>query len=125
MSNSPLAIGIDFGGTSVKFGVVDGAEVIESADRLVTRDYPDPPRLIDAMADTTRALREKHPTVAAVGIGMPGFVDFARGFVHNLSNVPGWQDVPMRDEFAKRCDLPCQVENDANEIGRASCRGRR
>jgi glucokinase len=47
---------------------------------------------------------------------MPGFVDFASGHVHNLSNVPGWQNIPMRDEFRKRCDLPCQVENDANAM---------
>jgi glucokinase len=116
MSNSPLAIGIDFGGTSVKCGVVDGPKVIETADRLTTRNFPDAPSLIDAMAETTQALRERHPAIAAVGIGMPGFVDFANGFVHNLSNVPGWQNIPMRDEFAKRCDLPCQVENDANAM---------
>ncbi|MDE0594355.1 MAG: ROK family protein [Roseibacillus sp.] len=116
MSNSPLAIGIDFGGTSVKCGVVDGPKIIATADRLTTRNFPDAPSLIDAMAETTQALRERHPAIAAVGIGMPGFVDFTNGFVHNLSNVPGWQDVPMRDEFAKRCDLPCQVENDANAM---------
>ena len=48
MSNSPLAIGIDFGGTSVKCGVVDGAEVIELATRLTTKDYPDAAGLIHA-----------------------------------------------------------------------------
>lgn len=116
MSNTPLAIGIDFGGTSVKCGVVDGAEVIDTADRLATKDYADAQKLIDAMAETAQALRGRHPEIAAVGIGMPGFVDFSSGFVHNLSNVPGWQNVAMRDEFAKRCDLPCQVENDANAM---------
>lgn len=112
----PLAVGIDFGGTSVKCGVVDGANIVEYADRLTTKDYPDAPSLIDAMANTVMGLRHKHPGISAVGIGMPGFVDFQSGFVHNLSNVPGWQNIPMRDEFAKRCDLPCQVENDANAM---------
>lgn len=112
----PLAVGIDFGGTSVKCGVVDGAKIIEYADRLTTKDYPDAATLIDAMAHTVAGLRQKHPGIAAVGIGMPGFVDFESGFVHNLSNVPGWQNIPMRDEFARRCDLPCQVENDANAM---------
>jgi len=40
MSNSPLAIGIDFGGTSVKCGVVDGPKIIATADRLTTRNFP-------------------------------------------------------------------------------------
>ena len=116
MSTGALAIGIDFGGTSVKCGVVDGAEVIETADRLKTSDYADAPSMIDAMAATVDALRKRHPSIAAVGIGMPGFVDFESGLVHNLSNVPGWQNISLRDEFAGRCDLPCQVENDANAM---------
>lgn len=116
MSDTPLAIGIDFGGTSIKFGVVEGAEVIATADRLATKDYEHSGNLIDAMAATVEELRTRHPAIAAVGIGMPGFVDFASGFIHNLSNVPGWQKIPLRDEFAKRCDLPCQVENDANAM---------
>ncbi len=119
MSSSPLAIGIDFGGTSVKCGVVDGAKVIKNADRLQTGDYPGAPRLMDAMAATVRSLREQYPAIAAIGIGMPGFVDFASGLVYNLSNVPGWRNIPMRDEFAKRCDLPCQIENDANAMAYA------
>ena len=82
----PLAVGIDFGGTSVKCGVVDGAKVITTADRLLTRDYEDAPSLIDAMAATVESLRAEHPAIAAVGLGMPGFVDFESGLVHNLSN---------------------------------------
>ena len=116
MSTTPLAVGIDFGGTSVKCGVVDGADVIDTADRLQTKDYQDAPSLIDAMAATVEGLREKHPGIAAVGIGMPGFVDFESGLIHNLSNVPGWKQIHLRDEFQKRVDLPCQVENDANAM---------
>ena len=118
-SSPPPGIGIDFGGTSVKFGVVSGAEVIASADRLETDDFPDAHSLIDAMAATVEDLRAGHPEAAAVGIGMPGFVDFESGVVHHLSNVPGWDEIPLRDEFAKRCDLVCQVENDANAMAYA------
>ncbi|NNC90750.1 MAG: ROK family protein [Akkermansiaceae bacterium] len=118
-TSPPLGIGIDFGGTSVKCGVVSGAEVIALADRLETDDYPDAGSLIDAMAATVESLRKAHSGIAAVGIGMPGFVDFDSGLVHNLSNVPGWAGIPLRDEFAKRCDLPCQVENDANAMAYA------
>ena len=119
MSDHPLGIGIDFGGTSVKCGVVSGADVIASAERLETDDFPTAGSLIDAMAATVEALRSEHPGVAAVGIGMPGFVDFASGYVHNLSNVPGWNGVGLHEEFGERCDLPCQVENDANAMAYA------
>ena len=116
MSNPPLAIGIDFGGTTVKFGVVAGAAVMETADSLPTQSFPDPPSLIDAIVSTVQQLRSRHQEIAAVGIGLPGFVDFQSGLVHSLTNVPGWVNIPMREEFARRCDLPCQIDNDANAM---------
>ena len=40
MPTSPLAIGIDFGGTSVKFGVCAGAEIIAGTEpRRVWRKH--------------------------------------------------------------------------------------
>lgn len=119
MSSDLLSIGIDFGGTSVKIGVVNGAEVLTHAPPLATADYQGASSLIDAMADTIAQLRTTYPGIAAVGVGMPGFVDFAAGLVHNLTNVPGWLHIPLRDELQSRCKLPCQVENDANAMAYA------
>ena len=50
------------------------------------------------MADRIAKLREKHPDIAAVGVGVPGLVDFDTGFVHVLTNVPGWMEVPLQAE---------------------------
>ena len=49
--NTPTlpAIGIDFGGTTVKFGVVSGCEVIDTAPAIATDDYSEPSSLIDAI----------------------------------------------------------------------------
>ena len=119
MSSELLSVGIDFGGTSVKIGVVDGSDVIAQAPPLSTTDFHGASPLIDAMAESIAALRTTHPGIAAVGVGMPGFVDFAQGLVHNLTNVPGWQQISLREELQSRCNLPCQVENDANSMAYA------
>ncbi|MCH7226578.1 ROK family protein [Haloferula sp. A504] len=111
---SELAIGIDFGGTSVKSGVILGGEVIDTAPPIATQDFDGPDPLIDAMLDAVRSLRERHPGIAAVGVGMPGFVHFEQGVVHNLTNVPGWERFPLRDRLEQRLDLPVTVDNDAN-----------
>lgn len=114
MSSSELALGIDFGGTSVKSGVVIGGEVIDTAPPISTQDFDGPDLLIEAILETIGHLRQSHPGIAAIGIGMPGFVDFDRGIVHNLTNVPGWQSFPLRERLEERVDLPVTVENDAN-----------
>ncbi len=114
MSSSELALGIDFGGTSVKSGVVLGGEVVDTAPPIATQDFEGPKPLIESLLQTIRGLRESHPGIAAIGIGMPGFVDFDQGIVHNLTNVPGWQGFPLRARLEERVNLPVTVENDAN-----------
>lgn len=113
-SDTPLALGIDFGGTSVKFGVVQGHEVIDSTPAIATDDYTEPAPLIDAIVRVIEDLRTRHPSISAIGAGVPGFVDFRTGTIHNLTNVPGWVKIPLREILHQRTGLPVTVENDAN-----------
>ncbi len=112
--DTPLAIGIDFGGTSIKFGVVSGSTIIDDAPRIDPQVFAGPNDLIDAMIDTIEALIKKHPSVHAVGFGIPGFVHFPTGTVFELTNVRGWKNIGLKEIVSKRLGLPCAVENDAN-----------
>ncbi|GAA5482308.1 ROK family protein [Haloferula sargassicola] len=114
MQSDALAIGIDFGGTSVKFGVIRGAEVIDQAPPIATQDFDGPAPLLDAMVRYIEDLRARHAGIAAVGVGMPGFVDFEQGVVRNLTNVAGWQEFPLKARLSERTGLPVVVDNDAN-----------
>lgn len=114
MSDLPLAIGIDFGGTSVKTGVVKGSEVIDHAPPIATPDFDGPEELIDAIARTVEDLRARHPDVKAIGVGMPGFVNFETGTVYNLTNVRGWVNIGLKEQLESKTGLPVTVENDAN-----------
>jgi len=114
MSDVPLAIGVDFGGTSIKIGVLYRSNIIDDAPPIATQDFESPETLIDAISRAIADLRERHPKVEAIGIGMPGFVDFDKGIVHNLTNVSGWRSIPLRNLMMERVGLPCIVENDAN-----------
>ena len=114
MNGTPLAIGIDFGGTSVKTGVVQGGEIIDHAPPIATQDFGGPEELIATMVRTVEDLRKRHAAIGAVGIGMPGFVDFGTGTVLNLTNVRGWENVPLKKELEARLGLPVSADNDAN-----------
>jgi glucokinase len=115
MSNTPpVSIGVDFGGTSVKLAAVRGAELLSPIDRIPTREFDSPETLIEAIGVHVERLKETHPGIVAIGIGVPGAVDFDRGVTYNLTNVPGWSNVPLRDKIAARTGLPTVLENDAN-----------
>jgi len=114
MSKTPLAIGIDFGGTSVKTGVVRGFEIIDQAPPIATQEFDSPHEIIATMVRTVEDLRARHTQVAAVGIGMPGFVDFENGNVLDLTNVRGWQNIPLKKLLGDALKLPVAADNDAN-----------
>jgi len=114
--NTPKSIGIDFGGTSIKFGVVEGHEIIATRDRISPKDYPKPDQLIRAIATKVKSFKEEFPEIVATGVGVPGFVDYPTGTIHNLTNVVGWRNISLKKELEELTGLPTAVENDANAM---------
>jgi glucokinase len=114
MPETPLAIGVDIGGTSVKIGVVYRGNVIEQAAPFPTQDFDGPDPLIEMVVEIIDELRSRHRGVAGVGVGVPGFVDFENGVVHNLTNVRGWENCRLKAILTEKLKLPVVVDNDAN-----------
>ena len=112
--NRQRQIGIDFGGTSVKLAVVEGAELASEVYRIPTQEHGGPDSLIESIAARLKEVRDQYPSVSAIGVGVPGAVDFARGITYNLTNVPGWTSVPLREIMMEKTGLPTVIENDAN-----------
>ena len=110
-----LSIGVDMGGTSIKFAVVRGSEIIDRGEPMPTADFSGPEAVVCEIGRRLRALIERHSGgVKAVGMGLPGFVDHVAGTVDSLTNVPGWYDVPIRRILEEETGLPAAVDNDAN-----------
>ena len=113
------AIGIDFGGTTVKPGVVVDGKIIARLPPLRTHDYAGHDSLLTAIRQAIEELQNQHPEVAAVGAGLPGMVDSINGRVWQLSNVPGWEDVPLTALLEEWSGLPAAIDNDANAMAYA------
>lgn len=116
------SIGIDFGGTSVKLGVCRGDELLVTDEPIPTTQFHGPAALIGEMAARVAKLQKSYPAICAIGVGVPGLVDFDHGFVHELTNVPGWKHVPLKTILSEKTGLPVLVENDANAMTYAEFR---
>ena len=109
------AIAVDFGGTSIKIAVTQGERILKKARPLPTAAYRSPEEIMAAMCQTMQELLRENPHAAAVGLGMPGWVDFYRGVLYQLTNVPVWDhEVPVREVISQELGLPVVLDNDAN-----------
>ena len=116
ITSQSLAVGIDMGGTTVKYGVVRGHEMLDEREPLPTPAFKGPKPLLRELSARIAELQRKHKGIAAIGMGVPGFADITRGYVHELTNVEGWQRVHVAKALTAGTGLPAFVENDANAM---------
>lgn len=109
------AIGIDFGGTTVKTGLVEGGQIVQRGKALDTRDFATSEALVAALCETIATLAQSGG-VEAIGVGLPGLIDSVHGVVHSLSNVPGWRDVELARIVHDATGLTTWLDNDANAM---------
>jgi glucokinase len=114
----PFFLGIDLGGTNIKSGVVDDAGQPLSSVSLKTRPEDGPEAGLRTLAEAgRRAVAESGRSwdeVAAVGLGSPGTMDIRAGRLLEPPNLPGWDNLPIRDRLAEALGKPTAFQNDAN-----------
>ncbi len=122
MSNNAMrkAIGVDFGGTSVKIALVDERGQLSEQERIITEHVKDRNEWLDAVCGAINRMRGE-ATICGVGVGVPGFVDFERGYIYDLANVPGWTGVPLADLMEERLNVPVRIDNDVNAMALGEC----
>ena len=120
------AVGIDFGGTNTKLGVMHRSGRILAESSFPTAACPRPLSFAKKIAQEVEVLLESSKVarhdVVGVGIGVPGLVDSERGIIHTLVNVPGWDGVPLASLARHHLKLNCWLENDVNAMALGEAR---
>lgn len=113
-----VSIGIDIGGTNIRFGIVDEAGNIIAGKRTKTEAGEGFSRILGRLQKGISALTVKVSegghTLMGLGIGVPGIISPEAGVVRFSPNLPGWVDAPLRDSVASFTSVPVLIENDAN-----------
>ena len=103
MSEQTSAIGVDIGGTSIKFALVrqDG-EIARHGQMATPMTGPD--AIIGAVAEGIRHLTASSDgEVTGIGVGVPGVVD-SHGHVAHPPNLPGWDIVDVAARLRPRLE---------------------
>jgi glucokinase len=115
----PTTIGFDMGATTTKTGVVSDGKIILRGKVIDTPQDGNISALIDSFIEEIQRLQNIHPEVEAVGFGVPGIINPVEGIVVNLTNIKGWQQVPLRSIIMGETGLGCDLENDAKAMAYA------
>ena len=124
-----VLIGIDVGGTNLRLGVVDYDEAAPNIPpRLIEEkrfqtDFSNfckihtPEQawraILNATAVAIDSMHVKYPSISAVGIGFPGFIDPYTQRISQSPNLPGLIDVDLSTDLSLLVELPVITENDA------------
>ena len=104
-------LGIDIGGTNIKYGVIEDNEIIykNSTKSEVAKRKEFVINKIASIIDKCK----KEFSIDGVGIGIAGLIDAKNGIVFEAPNLPDWKDVNLKNEL-KEINLPVAIDNDAN-----------
>ncbi|MFH0796099.1 MAG: ROK family protein [Candidatus Omnitrophota bacterium] len=111
------AVGIDLGGTYIKFGLVKKDGTILKRGQIETHTEKGRPEILRRMEEAVNESLSGVNTseVCGIGIGTPGLVD-SEGTVFLAPNLPEWNNLPLAKIFHEKFNLPVKVENDVNTI---------
>lgn len=126
-SNNSVAIGIDLGGTAVKYALIsnEGGFLFQgklpshadvSAEAVIHQ-------LIKAINEVKEFAAEKALDIKGIGIGTPGIVDDTnRIVIGGAENIVNWENLPLADIIEYETGLSTILSNDANVMGLAEAR---
>ena len=103
-------VGIDIGGTNIKYGLVDGNGEIKHHDKVQTANNG---QEIISEIEKIVSRYQKMKEIKTVGISCPGVVR-KDGYLVTGGSISDFYDFPLKQVMEEKLQLPVNVENDAN-----------
>ncbi|MGD0389557.1 MAG: ROK family protein [Tepidisphaeraceae bacterium] len=108
-----LFLGLDIGGTKCAAVVGRRDGQILHRTQWPSLSHRGPQAMIEDLCIHARILIHDHPSIVAAGASIGGPLDAERGIIQSPPNLPGWDNIPLKQIIADRLGLPARVEHDA------------
>lgn len=105
-------LGLDFGGTKLAAGLVDGDGTVLARQQCPTPH--DAETSIAAMLCMVADLRRDARQISAVGVSFGGVVAPDGRQVQFSMHIPGWEALPLAERLEQHLGVPIAVANDAD-----------
>ncbi|MBF8304523.1 MAG: glk [Dehalococcoidia bacterium] len=117
MPHKPI-IGVDIGGTKIMAVVADSNGTLLARKHIPTQAASGPEagikRIILAINQVCQQANiSSKDGISGIGIAIAGLVDTPRGILVTSPHLPGWRDVPLKDQLEAALDVQVSIINDA------------
>ena len=115
---SKKIIGIDLGGTSVKFAILTQEGEVQEKWSIKTNILDEGSHIVDDMIESInhrlKLLNLSAEDFIGIGMGSPGVVDREKGTVIGAYNL-NWKTLqPVKEKIEKATGIPFFIDNDSN-----------
>ena len=111
---------IDIGGTSIKYGVLDGTGEIFINGSITTKVTQTENFILLDLKKLIKDILEQYVTydIKGICVSSAGVVDPEKGeIVYSGPTIPGYTGTKIKEEIEKEFGISCEVENDVNCAG--------
>jgi len=110
-----FVLGIDIGGTSAKFGLVNRNGEVFNEGSVPTVDTTSVDEVLKPIHEMVTSIMEKNPEYKLIGagVGAPNS-NYYKGTIEFAPNLNWGEMVDFKSEFKKYFDFPMVLTNDAN-----------
>lgn len=113
---SQVTIGIDIGGTSTKYGVVNAEGEVLYHSKIPTQSYPDFDeylRVLRQSIDDAIVHSGNKSKLIGIGVGVPN-ANSNKGTIEHAPNLPWKGIIPFSEKLKEISGVPVIITNDAN-----------
>lgn len=120
-----MYIGLDIGGTkcAVSLAKVSGDSVAMIARSEFPTEKNAPEAVLASFLSETEHVLQingmSYRDITAIGISCGGPLDSVRGIVQSPPNLPGWDNIPVKEFFESHTGIRTLLQNDANACAAA------
>lgn len=110
-----MILGLDIGGT--KTAVVLGTPRAEIRWRKQFATAPERgfEKVFEELSATIGEARSNaHEPIEAISVSIGGPLDILKGVIMSPPNLPGWNNIPLKDLLTKKFPFPVFIEHDGN-----------
>lgn len=108
------ALGIDIGGTTIKFSLVTEDGKLVSKNSIGVNPSKNQNETLQELFNAIEDhINMNDASIVGIGIGCPGGINPKKGTCDYATNL-NWKDFHIVEAMKKKFGLPCFIENDAN-----------
>jgi len=106
-----MKLAIDLGGTNIRIAQVEDGKILSKKSVSCFSSGTEEQVLSQLFSLIESMMNEQ---VIGIGIGVPSVVNHIKGIVYNVTNIPSWKEVHLKDILQNKFPVQVSVNNDSN-----------